>query len=254
MTKIPDDWMPDVSMKRIHLHWTVGKYKANSTDLKSYHILIEGDGRPVRGHGSIANNAPGASGKPVSHTKNANTGAIGVSLCSMVGAKESPFNPGPNPFTKVQWDAAVIVIAQLALRYRIGVTPVTILTHAEVEPNLLIKQDGKWDITRLPFDNSVQGFKPVGDKLRQEVAAALDELEGASNTPPTDPTLKLPRFKVRGVAPSTLNIRRNPDGEKVGALPEGTRVERLGIVDGWWRVRTPAGFTGWVWHSFLVPA
>jgi hypothetical protein len=254
MTTIPNEWMPAVPMTRIHLHWTVGKYKANRIDLKSYHILIEGDGSPVRGNGSIANNAPGASGKQVSHTRNANTGAIGVSLCSMVGAQESPFNPGPNPFTKVQWDAAIAVIAQLAQRYGIGVTPVTILTHAEVEPNLLIKQNGKWDITRLPFDNSVHGFKPVGDKLRREVAAVLDRLDGTPDTLPTDQSLKLPRFKVLGVAPSTLNIRRTPGGEKVGALPEGTRVERLGIVDGWWRVRTPAGFTGWVWNSFLVPA
>lgn len=254
MSNIPANWMPAVSMTRIHLHWTVGNYKANSTDLKSYHILIEGDGTPVRGNGSIANNAPGAPGKQVSHTLNANTGAIGVSLCSMVGAKESPFNPGPSPFTKVQWDAAVAVIAQLAKFYGIAVTPLTILTHAEVEPNLRIKQKGKWDITRLPYDDTVRGYGPVGDKLRREVAAALDKLSGVPDTPPTDPTLKLARFKVSGVAPSTLNIRRAPGGEKVGALPEGTRVERLGIVDGWWHVRTPAGYTGWVWHSFLIPA
>lgn len=252
MTILPDDWMPNVPMKRVHLHWTVGTYKANSTDLASYHILIEGDGSPVRGNGSIANNAPGATGKQVSHTKNANTGAIGVSLCSMVGAKESPFTAGPNPFTQVQWTAAVSVIAQLAKRYGIAVTPVTILTHAEVEPNLNIKQNGKWDITRIPFDDTVRGYGPVGDKLRREVATALDALNSPNNAPPSDPPLKLPRFKVAGVAPSTLNIRRSPGGEKVGALPEGTRVERLGIVDGWWHVRTPAGYVGWVWHSFLV--
>jgi hypothetical protein len=253
MTALPSGWMPDVPMKRIHLHWTVGNYKANSTDLKSYHILIEGDGTPVRGNGSIANNAPGATGREVSHTLNANTGAIGVSLCSMVGAKESPFTAGPCPFTKIQWDAAVAVIAQLAKRYGIVVTPVTILTHAEVEPNLRIKQRGKWDITRLPYDDTVRGYAPVGDKLRREVAAALDRLSGVPDTPPTDPTLRLARFKVSGVAPSTLNIRRAPGGDKVGALPEGMRVERLGIIDGWWHIRTPAGFTGWVWNSFLVP-
>jgi hypothetical protein len=76
----------------------------------------------------------------------------------------------------------------------------TILTHAEVEPNLRIKQKGKWDITRLPFDDTVRGHAPVGDKLRREVAAALDRLSGFPDTPPTDPTLRLPRFKVFGVA------------------------------------------------------
>lgn len=254
MTVVPSDWMPNVDMQRVHLHWTVGNYKANSSDLKSYHILIEGDGTPVRGNGSIASNALGAAGKQVAHTLKANTGAIGVSLCSMVGAKESPFDPGPYPFTKDQWDAAVAVISQLAKRYSIAVTPVTILTHAEVEPNLRIKQKGKWDITRLPFDDTVRGYGPVGDRLRLAVAASLDKLSGIPDTPPTDPALKLPKFKVFGVAPSTLNIRRAPGAEKVGALPEGARLERLGIVGGWWHVRTPAGYTGWVWHSFLVPA
>lgn len=254
MTKIPNDWMPNVPMKRIHLHWTVGRYKPNSTDLKSYHILIDGDGKPVRGNTSIAANAPGSGLKMVAHTLNANTGAIGVSLCGMFGAKEHPFDAGPNPITKVQWDAGVAVIAELARRYGIPVTPTTILTHAEVQPNLNIPQNGKWDITRLAFDDTVQGHKPVGDRLRREVAAALDQTNPAPDALPSDPALKLPQFKVAGVAPSQLNFRDAPDGKKVGALPEGTRVERLGVVDNWWRVRTPAGFVGWVWSSFLVPA
>jgi len=254
MSIIPDDWMPNVPMKRIHLHWTVGWYKPNDTDLKSYHILIDGDGKPVRGNTSIAANAPGSGVKMVAHTLNANTGAIGVSLCGMVNAKESPFNAGPNPITKLQWDAGVAAIAELARRYGIPVTHTTILTHAEVGPNLNIRQNGKWDITHLPFDASVQGHKAVGDRLRREVAHALDHTAPIPDTLPSDPALKLPRFKVAGVAPSRLNFRDNPNGTKVGALPEGTRVERLGVVDNWWRVRTPAGFVGWVWSSFLVPA
>jgi hypothetical protein len=254
MTNIPLDWMPKVPMTRIHLHWTVGRHKPNDTDLKSYHILIDGDGTPVRGTTSIAANAPGSGVRMVAHTLNANTGAIGVSLCGMFQARESPFDPGPNPITLAQWNAAVAVIAQLARRYAILVTPTTILTHAEVQPNLNIPQRGKWDITRLPFDPTIQGHKQVGDRLRREVARALDQADTAPDTMPTDPALKLPLFKVAGVAPSKLNFRDNPNGTKVGALPEGTRVERLGVVDNWWRVRTPAGFVGWVWSGFLVPA
>jgi SH3-like domain-containing protein len=53
------------------------------------------------------------------------------------------------------------------------------------------------------------------------------------------------------VAPSTLNVRNGPGGDRVGALPEGTLVEQLGISGGWWQVRTPQGHVGWVWHSFL---
>lgn len=246
--------MPDVLMKRIHFHWTVGWHKANSTDLKAYHILVEGDGKLVRGNTSIAANARGSGVRAVRHTLNANTEAIGVSLCCMVRAKEQPFEAGPNPMTKVQWDTGVEVIAQLARRYAIPVTHKTILTHAEVGPNLNIPQQGKWDITRLAFDDSVHGYKAVGDRMRREVAETLDRIDTLPNGPPSDVSFRLPRFKVSGVAPSQLNFRDAPGGNKVGALPEGTRVERLGVVDNWWRVRTPAGFVGWVWSDFLLAA
>ena len=31
-------------LKRIIIHWTAGNYKANATDKKSYHYIVEGDG------------------------------------------------------------------------------------------------------------------------------------------------------------------------------------------------------------------
>jgi hypothetical protein len=254
MATIPDEWMPDAAMRRIHLHWTAGRHEPNATDLRSYHILIRGDGTAVRGDHSIAANAPGSGLPQASHTLNANTGAIGVSLCCMHGASESPFDAGPAPMTETQWEAGIAVLAQLARRYGIPVSPVTILTHAEVQPNLNIAQKNKWDITRLAFDPAIRGHQAVGELMRRKVAALLNAMPGAVSAPPTDPTLKLPRFRVKGVAPSNLNMRRGPDGEIVGALAEGTRVERLGIADGWWRVRTESGHVGWVWSSFLVAA
>lgn len=253
MAKIPQDWLPAAQMKRIHLHWTAGTHRASALERSHYHILIEGDGTLVRGNTSIAANAAGSGLKPASHTKNANTGAIGVSLCCMLGAKEAPFVAGNAPMTQVQWDAAIDVIAQLARSYNIPVTPETILTHAEVEPNLHIKQTGKWDITRLAFDETLRGYAPVGAKLRREVAAMLDTLAGAVTTPPVDSNLQLPKYKVTGVAPSTLSFRRTPAGDKAGALPEGAVVERMAIIGGWWQVRSKAGFVGWVWSSYLTP-
>ena len=252
MARLPTTWMPEAEMRRIHLHWTAGRHVPNATDLRSYHILIQGDGKPVRGDVSIAANAPGSGMRPASHTLNANTGAIGVSMCGMFRARESPFDAGPEPLTQAQWEAAVAVVAQLAERYGIAVTPRTILTHAEVGPNLNIPQRNKWDISQLPFDPDCRGVQVVGDRLRREVAARLDDRPGSVTAPPSDPLLKLPRFKVHGVAPSRLNFRRSPDGEVAGALPEGTRVERLAVVGDWWQVRTPAGFVGWVWSSFLA--
>ncbi|MGG5888596.1 N-acetylmuramoyl-L-alanine amidase [Falsiroseomonas sp. HC035] len=247
---IPKDWMPDARMERIHVHWTAGRHAANATDRKSYHILIEGTGALVRGDRSIAANARGSGLPPASHTLNANTGAIGVSMCCMHQAEEHPFAGGAAPLLKLQWDTMVAVVAQLARRYAIPVTRATILTHAEVHATLGIPQRNKWDITRLAFDPSVVGAHPVGDRMRLEVAVALDAL-----SPAPTPTLvpeRLPRFRVQGVAPSTLTFRRNPAGEATGALPEGTLVERLAMSQQWWQVRTPRGFVGWVSSDFLV--
>jgi hypothetical protein len=249
---IPQDWMPDARMERIHVHWTAGRHAANGTDRKSYHILVEGTGALVRGERSIAANARGSGLPPASHTLNANTGAIGVSMCCMHQASESPFAGGAAPLLKLQWDTMVRIVAQLARRYAIPVTRATILTHAEVQPTLGIVQRNKWDITRLAFDPAVVGAHPVGDRMRLEVAVALDGL-----SPAPGPALlpdRLPRFRVAGVAPSTLTFRRHPAGEVTGALPEGTVVERLAMSQNWWQVRTPRGFVGWVASDFLVAA
>jgi hypothetical protein len=249
---IPQDWMPDAHLERIHVHWTAGRHAANPTDRKSYHVLVEGTGALVRGERSIAANARGSGLPPASHTLNANTGAIGVSMCCMHQATESPFAGGAAPLLPAQWETMVAVVAQLARRYAIPVTRATILTHAEVQSTLGIPQRNKWDITRLAFDPSVVGAHPVGDRMRREVAMALDALNPAPAAPPVPD--RLPRFRVQGVAPSTLTFRRNPAGEPSGALPEGTVVERLAMSQQWWQVRTPRGFVGWVSSDFLVAA
>jgi hypothetical protein len=250
---IPAAWMPDADMRRIHVHWTAGRHKANATDRKSYHVLIEGDGHVLRGDTPISANDPARrrpGEKQASHTLNANSHAIGVSMCAMFGARERPLDPGPAPLTPVQWAKMIEVVATLARRYGVAVTPETVLTHAEVQRNLNIPQRNKWDITVLPFDPGTVGAQAVGDRLRREVAAVLDGLLPPAPERLPD-TLRLPRFRVHGVAPSTLNVRNGPGGDRVGALPEGTLVEQLGISGGWWQVRTPQGHVGWVWHSFL---
>jgi len=252
---VPTSWMPKASMSRIHIHWTAGGHDANATDKKSYHILVQGDGTLIRGDRSIKANEKGSGMTPASHTLSANTGAIGVSMCCMggKGVKESPFAAGKFPMTRVQWDKMVEVVGTLATRYGIPVTSKTILTHAEVEPNLKIKQKGKWDITRVAFDSSLVGHKAVGDKIRQGVAAALD---GSSSPAGSDipAAMKPSKFQVTGVKPSTLSFRDGPNGAKKGELPETTVVERLNEDGNWSQVRTPAGFVGWVASEFLSPA
>lgn len=170
---IPASWLPPAKMDKVIVHWTAGGNKANSTDLKHYHILIEGDGKLVRGTPSIALNQKPLSTGYAAHTLNCNTGAIAVSLCGMVGAVESPFNPGKSPLTQAQWDLLPKVLADLSQAYDIPVTPKTMLSHAEVQGTLGIKQRAKWDISVLPFNLKLKGAKAIGDAFRAATKAEL---------------------------------------------------------------------------------
>lgn len=173
MSIVPAEWMQPVAMKAIVAHWSAGGHKASDLDLEHYHVVIEGDGNIVRGDHDIKDNVNTADQDYAAHTRGFNTGVIGVSCASMLNAIEKPFNPGPYPLTKTQWDKMVLVLADLCRFYKIPVTPKTVLSHAEVQGTLGIKQRGKWDIARLPFDLSIVGAKAIGDRMRREVIAAM---------------------------------------------------------------------------------
>ena len=181
-------------MKRIIVHWTGGGGRANAVDRQHYHRLVEYDGTIVAGTEEIADNVVTSDGDYAAHTRNLNTDSIGIALCGMQGATEYPFDPGPSPLTDKQWRAACILISDLAREYSIPVTPQTVLTHAEVEPTLGVKQIGKWDITRLPFKPQIVGALPVGHHMRQMVREILGD-----SAPETQmPTLRMGsrRFEV----------------------------------------------------------
>lgn len=170
---VPAEWMPWARMERIIWHWTAGSHKASSVDKKHYHIIIEGDGKLVRGDQPISANAAPITGPYAAHCLNCNTGSIGVSLCGMAGATESPFSAGRSPITLQQWAVLPGVLADLCRRYAIPVTLGTVLSHAEVETTLGINQRAKWDVTRLPFDPNVIGARAIGDQMRAAVKARL---------------------------------------------------------------------------------
>ncbi|MEP9389670.1 peptidoglycan recognition family protein [Mesorhizobium sp. KR9-304] len=174
---IPADWMPPAKLSRVILHWTAGSHKATDFDRQHYHVLIEGDGRVVKGFPSIAlNSEPKVKTGYAAHTRNCNTGSIGLSLCSMAGAIERPFQPGSHPLTKAQWEMGSTVAAEICKRYSIPVTAKTVLSHAEVQVNLGIAQRGKWDIAVLPFDRFFDTARECGDRFRAETAAKLARL------------------------------------------------------------------------------
>lgn len=161
-------------MKRIILHWTAGTYRASGLDRQHYHFIVEGDGNVVEGVFPPEANISVRPGKYAAHTLNCNTSAIGVAVAAMAGASERPFDEGEYPITEDQIVVLVRLVAQLAKTYGITIARDTVLTHAEVQQTLGIRQRGKWDITWLP--GMVLPADPVfvGDVIRRRV---LEELK-----------------------------------------------------------------------------
>jgi hypothetical protein len=163
-------------MKRIILHWTAGRHTASATDRKYYHVIIQGDGTKVAGDHPISANKSPMKPSYAAHTRNCNTDSIGVAVAAMWNAKERPFDAGPAPITPAQCDALVKAVAYLCIEYGIPVRGDTVLTHAEVQPTLGIKQSGKWDIRWLPGLPVAGDPVMVGDMIRARVAAEVQRL------------------------------------------------------------------------------
>lgn len=159
--------------QRIILHWTAGKNTASAIDRSHYHFVVEGSGNVVGGLHSIEDNDTTKDGDYAAHTLGCNTRSIGIGLCGMMGAKESPFTPGQYPVNAKQLAAACQLIALLCHKYDIKPTKQLVLTHAEVQPNLGITQRGKWDITHLPWAPHLQGARACGDYIRDLVRQAM---------------------------------------------------------------------------------
>lgn len=230
-------WLPRVSMRRIHWHWPAGGHYPNQTDLNAYHLLVDVDGKWHKGRASIALNSGSPKPGYAAHTLNANSDAIGIALCGMGGAQESPFDPGKWPIRPIQVDTLVAGCRQLGEFYDIPVTRKTMLSHAEVQSTLGIQQRNKWDWTRLPDDvTTLRGAHAIGDWIRGRIAGAA--LPVVAEPIPTGATGR--------VTASSLIARNAPNGTQVGSLPRDTIVS-VDAEDGTWlQVTTPAGFTVWV--------
>jgi len=142
-------------------------------DRSCYHYLIEGSGNHVKGKHPVTDNCPLNRERYAAHTMNANGGAIGVAVCCMFGARQSPFYGGKFPLKKSQWNALIIAAADLCRRYDLPVTRETVLGHGEVERYLGIQQLGKWEFM-LPWEPQLTVYQ-VGDELRRRVQLAVKE-------------------------------------------------------------------------------
>ena len=160
-------------MKRIIIHWTAGAKGLNSVEADSYHFIVQPDGKVDPGDFPVSANIPPLKpGQYAAHTRNCNSHSIGIALDAMAGAKERPFDAGSNPITQKQLEALCDLAASLCGQYGIEITPQTVLTHAEVEPTLGIKQKNKWDVTWIPGMQSPGNPVFVGDRIRDMIRSA----------------------------------------------------------------------------------
>lgn len=155
-------------------HWTAGTHKPSDYEKRRYHFLIDGDGNVIPGlFPPEANIPPLREGHYAPHTRNFNSRAISISLSAMRGARERPFNPGDAPITDAQVASLVRHTATVGRQYKVPVSRETMLSHAEVQPTLGIRQDRKWDITWLPGMDATGDAIVVGDRLRAMVAKEI---------------------------------------------------------------------------------
>ena len=221
MALIKKAWMPECGMKRIICHWTAGGHKASAFDKQHYHILIESDGRLVRGPRSIADNVSTADGVYAAHTRRCNTRSIGISVCCMAGARQRPFKRGRFPMTKKQWETMTEVAAELCDRYGIEVTPKTVLGHGEVEKNLNIRQNGKWDPMVLPWDPGLSPAK-VGRELRRLVKRNLAGAPAPDVPPPVKVVICGKTFTDAIIEDGTSYVMIRPVANALGWRIEST--------------------------------
>jgi hypothetical protein len=160
-------------MKRIIIHWTAGGYIPSKNDLAHYHFVVDGNGVVINGALPVEANKAPIRGEYAAHTLNCNTDSIGVAIAAMAGAQERPFNAGRAPIKEVQIDALAKLVAGLCKQYGIPVTRETVLSHAEVQPTLKIRQRGKWDISWLPSLAAPIDPVAAGDMLRSRVSSAM---------------------------------------------------------------------------------
>jgi hypothetical protein len=191
-------------MNRITWHHTGGGYKPNATDLRSYHRLIDGDGRVHPGVHPISANAPGASmaaGTYAAHTRGLNRGAIGVSVCSMVGGTwENPRSSRAFP-RPVQLEALVRETVALCRQYNIRPVREHVLSHAEVELTLGVKQRNKWDFDYQVLTVARRNPIAIGDEIRREVVLQLGGRHRPRCRDPTGRARHQGRRRVRPADP-----------------------------------------------------
>ncbi len=164
-------------MKRIIIHWTAGGHYPTASELFYYHFLIDKDGKYYRGKFRPSDNENCKPASYAPHTGGGNTGSIGVALCGMSGFKNKK-KIGNYPITKIQFESAMKLCAELCLEYKIPVTGQTIMTHYEFGlKHPKTSSAGKIDIIFIPPYPWVER-QEAGSFIRAKIKWYLLKLKG----------------------------------------------------------------------------
>ena len=137
-------------MNRIIIHWTAGGQVPTSYEKEFYHFLVDCLGKVHLGKFKPEANLICRKGMYAAHTGGGNTGSIGIALCGMANFKNKN-DIGDFPITKVQFESAMKLCANLAKKYDIQVKPENVMTHFEFgQKHPETTSYGKIDIVFLP--------------------------------------------------------------------------------------------------------
>lgn len=166
------DLFHDSGLHRGNWHWTAGRQTPTKDDLSHYNDVFDSAGNHYDGGARPEHQAnyDWRKGVGVSHTKNCNTGVIGLTVAGMHGAEGWPrLKWGDHPITWEGIDAMLKHSAVYSKKFWIPVSRWSWMTHAEVQETLGVKQSNKWDYMVLPGDTSVRSAHEVGDILRKRM-------------------------------------------------------------------------------------
>ena len=155
-------------MKRIIIHWTAGGPVPNQHEKECYHYLIDNIGKIYAGKFKPLANEICKAGMYAPHTGGGNTGSVGVALCGMWGYKNRQ-NIGAYPITKIQFETAMQLCANLATTYNIPINLTGVMTHYEFgKSHPKTSSAGKIDINFLPPYSWVEA-DDVGNFIRSKI-------------------------------------------------------------------------------------
>ena len=158
-------------MKRIIIHWTAGANKPNTHEKECYHYLVDTEAVVHKGKYTPEDNLDCTDGKYAQHTGGGNTGSVGVALCGMFTPQhDRNVRNTKYPITKIEFEKAMLLVAQLCEKYKLPITEKTVLTHYEfgrAHPNT--KSADKIDITYLPCYPKLQAGE-IGRFIRSKVS------------------------------------------------------------------------------------